>query len=71
MAEPQHPVASLLGDALVRVPQAHRHAQQPGSTVTNPYVKLFPQVHHMGLAHHPKVYEQIKLWCAGESQGDN
>ena len=26
----------------------------------------FPQVHHLALARHPAVYEQIKLWCAQE-----
>lgn len=69
-AEPGHPMTLLLGDALVRLPRAHKQAHpQTGSTsVPNQYVKLFPQVHHLGLACHPEVYRQIKLWCAGEEE---
>jgi triacylglycerol lipase len=70
-ADPQHPMTRLFGDTLVRLPPAPGHL--PQQDVNNPpasiNVKLFPQVHHLGLAHDWKVYQQIKLCCASKHRG--
>ncbi|MEZ5583012.1 MAG: alpha/beta fold hydrolase [Candidatus Competibacteraceae bacterium] len=55
--DPRHPASRLLGDTLVRVPPAH-NATQPAVNI-----KVFPGVHHLGLAHDNGVYRQIKQWC--------
>lgn len=69
----RHPIALLFGDALVRLPRVHQHSVPEGEhrPAPNHYVKIFPQLHHMSLARHPKVYQQIKHWCAHECRGDN
>lgn len=53
-ADPGHPVARVLGDALVRVPGAG------GADL-----RVFPGVHHLALAHDDRVYEQIRAWLGG------
>ena len=72
-ADLRHPVALLFGDALVRLPRVHHHPVPEGEPrpAPNHYVKIFPKLHHMSLARHPKVYQQIKQWCTNESRGDN
>lgn len=49
--DPGHPVARILGDALVRLPGAG------GADV-----RVFPGVPHLALAHDDRVYEQIRAW---------
>ncbi len=61
--DPSHPVTRIFGDMLVGVTSAHSEAPED-SPVTAAHMKLFPGVHHMSLARHPEVYQQIKSWCA-------
>ena len=60
-ADPEHPVARVLGDALVTSSSAAGLADQgelfPGATT-----RLFPKVTHNALAHHAAVYEAITDW---------
>lgn len=55
----QHVAARLFGDALVRPPQDNTF--KPGANV-----KLFRRMHHLKLAHDPRVYRQIKRWCGSD-----
>jgi len=58
-------IAQMIGDALVRVPSA-----MPGGGndigLPDDHVKLFPGLHHMSLAHHPDVYDQLETWLRAE-----
>ncbi len=60
-ADPEHPVARLIGDALVTSASANGRVGDdelfPGATT-----RLFPRVGHNALAHHPDVYEAITGW---------
>ena len=60
-ADPEHPVARIIGDALVTSPSASGRSPDgelfPGATV-----QTFPGVTHNALAHHPDVYEAIATW---------
>jgi triacylglycerol lipase len=66
--DPNHVVAQLLGDMLVSLTSAHGQAAADphGAAVPAAYMKLIPGVHHIGLARHPAVYQQIKAWCSPE-----
>jgi len=57
---PKNVITVLFGDALVNVPVQNPEAVQVGP---QKQIKVFPGVHHMALAHHRAVYEQIKQWC--------
>lgn len=61
--DPESSVNALLGDALVWASHAHGPAWRSQGETADDNVRRFPQVHHMALARHPDVYEQIKLWC--------
>lgn len=65
-ADPRHPVSQLLGDALVRMPRkpGRSAAADDSNLPSSANIKLFPGVHHLGLAHDPMVYQQIKQWCS-------
>ncbi len=58
-------VASLFGDALVPVPSAtDGHADARGSVaLPKEHVKIVSGVGHIGLAHHPEVWQHIHSWC--------
>ena len=60
-ADPEHPVARVIGDALVTPPSASGRSPDgelfPGATT-----RTFPKVTHNALAHHPDVYETIAAW---------
>ena len=63
-ADPEHPLARVMGDALVTsssaaglVDEAAGSELFPGATM-----HVFPRVNHLALAHHPDVYETIDAW---------
>ncbi|MGO8861956.1 MAG: esterase/lipase family protein [Acidimicrobiales bacterium] len=63
-ADPAHPLARVLGDALVTASSASGILSQttgeeffPGSTV-----RLFPKATHMALTHRPEIYDEIDRW---------
>ncbi len=63
-ADPEHPLARIIGDALVTsssatglVEDASGSQLLPGATV-----RLFPQVTHLALAKSPEVYAAIDAW---------
>lgn len=64
--DPQHLVATLLGDGLVLVPFIP--ATPPGGEAPYPilrdHVACFSRTDHMQLARDPAVYRQIRTWCA-------
>lgn len=59
--DPAHPLARLLGDALVTEPSATGSVAErelfPGATI-----RMFPKVTHNALAHHPDVFDTIAAW---------
>ncbi len=59
--DPEHPVARLIGDALVTPPSAAGTTEDgelfPGATVLT-----FPRITHIALAHHPDVFAGIADW---------
>jgi pimeloyl-ACP methyl ester carboxylesterase len=63
-ADPEHPLARIIGDALVTsssaaglVQDANGSELLPGATV-----RLFPTVTHLALTNHPDVYAAIDAW---------
>lgn len=63
-ADPEHPLARLIGDALVTsssatglVEEASGSELLPGATV-----RLFPKVTHLALANRPEIYAAIDAW---------
>jgi hypothetical protein len=67
---PDHLVARLFGDAMVRVPsalgQAAPHHGSPRLPPNN--VKLLGGIGHLALAHHAEIYRQIRCWCEEEAR---
>ncbi|MBI5538363.1 MAG: alpha/beta hydrolase [Deltaproteobacteria bacterium] len=55
----------LFGDAIVPVSSATdgRHGEAQAGGMPSGDVRLIPGVAHLGLAHHPEVYAQIRAWC--------
>ncbi len=62
----RHLATRLFGDAMVRVASAS--ARGTGHAPAPSDVRVIPGVHHVGLAHHPAVYELIRGWL-GEGEG--
>ncbi len=60
-ADPEHPVARLLGDALVTSASATGRADD-GELFAGPTTRVFPKVRHVALAHHPDVADAIVEW---------
>jgi pimeloyl-ACP methyl ester carboxylesterase len=58
-------LAMLFGDALVSVRSATGRARPHDRSAPFPqrHVKIIPALAHLGLAHHPEVYAQIRAWC--------
>ena len=65
-ADPVDPrVALLFGDALVPLRSAtgRAHPHERSAPFPQRHVKIIPALAHLGLAHHPEVYAQIRAWC--------
>ena len=60
-ADPEHPVARVLGDALVTSASASGLAEH-GELFHGATTLMFPSVTHNTLAHHPEVYAAIADW---------
>jgi triacylglycerol lipase len=63
-ADPEHPLARIIGDALVTPSSATGLVEEadgctlfPGATI-----RLFPKVTHLALANRPDVYAAIEAW---------
>lgn len=65
VADPEHVTSILLGDGLVATPRPGvQSPHDDGSHVITPeHIRLFPGVHHLQLAGHPAIYQQIRQWC--------
>ena len=63
MRDPEHPLADLVGDCLVRLPSASGRHGKPERCVPFKIGKVFSGMHHMHLGNHPDVYAQIREWC--------
>ena len=63
-ADPEHPLARVIGDALVTSSSAAGLVDEAAGTELFPgaTVQVFPGVNHLALAHHPDVYEAIDAW---------
>jgi pimeloyl-ACP methyl ester carboxylesterase len=60
-ADPAHPMARVLGDALVTASSASGLADH-GELFRGAITRVFPKVTHNALAHHSDVYEAITDW---------
>jgi triacylglycerol lipase len=62
-------LAALFGDTLVSVASATaRHMRLVRDVVLPPeQIKVLPGIGHIGLAHHPAVYAEIKAWVEATS----
>ena len=60
-ADPEHPVARLIGDALVTSTSAAGRSDD-GDLFPGASTCTFPKLTHNTLAHHPDVYEAIADW---------
>jgi pimeloyl-ACP methyl ester carboxylesterase len=60
-ADPEHPVARLLGDALVTSMSASGRSSD-GELFARSTVRTFPGITHNALARHPDVYRAIAEW---------
>jgi hypothetical protein len=63
-ADPEHPLARIIGDALVTSSSATGSVVGTGGTELLPdaTVRLFPGVTHVALANRPEVYAAIDAW---------
>ncbi len=61
----RHPIGSLIGDMLVRLPSATGLATRNESFDIE--VNRFGGIAHLELQNHPDVYEQLHRFCAGEA----
>lgn len=52
-------LSTLFGDSIVPLSSA-----TGGGLVAREHVRVFPGRTHVGLAHDPEVYEQVRDWCA-------
>lgn len=55
--DPQHAASVVFGDGLVR------HRRPTSRDPHTEHVRILPGVHHLALAHHPRVYDTIREWC--------
>jgi pimeloyl-ACP methyl ester carboxylesterase len=60
-ADPEHPVARRLGDALVTSSSAAGLVDE-GELFPGAVIRVFPKLTHNALARHPDVYEAIAAW---------
>ena len=60
-ADPEHPVARVVGDALVTTSSAAGLVDE-GELFPGAEVRMFPKLTHNTLDHHPYVYEAISDW---------
>ena len=60
----RHPVARLLGDALVLSPSASGRSRTRRIPFDAEYGLTFGPAHHIALLNHPRVYEQLRTWLA-------
>jgi hypothetical protein len=62
-ADPEHPLARMIGDGLVTsTSAAGLAARSGGREVGEATVRTFPKVTHIALANRPDVYEAIDAW---------
>jgi pimeloyl-ACP methyl ester carboxylesterase len=55
--DPDHAASVVFGDGLVR------NRRPAGRAPHTEHVRILPGVHHLGLAHDPRVYQTIREWC--------
>jgi len=63
-ADPEHPLARVIGDALVTSSSATGLVEEAGGGELFPgaTVRLFPKVTHLALANRPDVYAAVEAW---------
>ena len=63
-SDPEHPLARIIGDALVTTPSATGIIDSTSDTHLFPgaTTQLFPGITHISLAHHPDVHATIADW---------
>jgi hypothetical protein len=60
-ADPEHPLAKLIGDVLVTSPSVSGRSSD-GELFPRATTRTFPKITHIALAHHPDVYRAISDW---------
>ena len=65
---PNHPVALLVGDLLVRLPSAMGQAAQPARRVEFHAGRKLKGISHFHLANHPQVYGSVKEFLTDQPQ---
>jgi pimeloyl-ACP methyl ester carboxylesterase len=58
----KHPIARLLGDALVLAPSASGRSRRRRIGFEEEYGLILGGTHHLALLNHPKVYAQLLTW---------
>jgi triacylglycerol lipase len=69
-ADPEHPLARIIGDALVTAPSATSLDEHAGGRgrIPDTTVRLFPKVTHLALANRPEIYAAIDAWWRSSSR---
>lgn len=57
---PEHPLGLLLGDSMVRLPSAKGLAPEPDRRVCFSDGAVFPEINHLQIANHPRVYDVLR-----------
>ena len=65
--DPAHPIGSLLGDILVRIPSASGQHPEPARRIPFHVGSVHGGLSHLTLANHPDVYEVLRRICSGEA----
>ncbi|MEM7136367.1 MAG: alpha/beta fold hydrolase [Myxococcota bacterium] len=58
--DPSHPIGTLLGDLLVRLPSASGQAPEPAHRIPFRSGVVLPGMDHVHLANHPAVYDALQ-----------
>jgi pimeloyl-ACP methyl ester carboxylesterase len=64
---PEHPLGQLLGDLMVRLSSAKGEALEPDRRIRFSDGATFPEMNHLQIANHPKVYEVLRELFASVS----
>jgi hypothetical protein len=62
--DPAHPIGRVVGDALVRPKSAAAAHPKHGAKNSMGDVVEMGGISHIGLANHPRVYEQLRAWLS-------
>ncbi len=64
---PEHPLGLLIGDLMVRLPSAKGAALEPDRRIHFSDGAVFPEMNHLQIANHPRIYEVLRKLFASVS----